>query len=166
MPCVSCYSDFNIERLCLCTILRLTAGSKHPKFSWCIPVGCWYSAAAFASASSLQQSASLLRVPMHFNSACSGVIAQLSLPDQDKQAGEARGTATPHMTMEVDWDLGVSGHSDDITEEDEVHATRMRALTAIFTSAATMINCSFATLQRQLAIQAARQSCLQTLQAF
>lgn len=24
------------------------------------------------------------------------------------------------MKMEVDWDLGVSGHSDDMTEEDEV----------------------------------------------
>lgn len=50
----------------------------------------------------------------------SGVIAQLSLSDQDKQSGEAQDTASPNMTMEVDWDLGVSGHSHDITEEDEV----------------------------------------------
>lgn len=49
-----------------------------------------------------------------------GVIAQLSMPDQDKQSGEGQDAASPNMTMEVDWDLGVSGHSDDITEEDEV----------------------------------------------
>ena len=50
------------------------------------------------------------------------MIAQLSLPDQDKQSGEAQDAASPNMTMEVDWDLGVSGHSDDIAEEDEVQA--------------------------------------------
>lgn len=70
------------------------------------------------------------------------MIAQLSLPDQDKQIGEVREAATPHMTMEVDWDLGVSGHSDDIIEEDEVHATQACALTVPIASAAIIISCS------------------------
>jgi len=30
------------------------------------------------------------------------------------------GGGTPTMHMEVDWDLGVSGHSDDLPEEEEV----------------------------------------------
>ena len=47
-----------------------------------------------------------------------GVIAQLSLP-ADQQGGSGEGT-NPTMHMEVDWDLGVSGHSDDLPEEDEV----------------------------------------------
>lgn len=66
----------------------------------------------------------------------------MSLPDQDKQIGEVREAATPHMTMEVDWDLGVSGHSDDIIEEDEVHATQACALTVPIASAAIIISCS------------------------
>lgn len=49
------------------------------------------------------------------------MIAQLSVPNQDKQSGDVQEAATPHMKMEVDWDLGVSGHSDGMTEEDEVH---------------------------------------------
>ena len=87
----------------------------------------------------------MLLMPMHFNFVYSGVIAQLSLPDQDKQSGEAQQAATPHMTMEVDWDLGVSGHSHDITEDDEVHASNCQqhlCSDATITSAATMINCS------------------------
>ena len=47
-----------------------------------------------------------------------GVIAQLSLP-ADQEGGSGEGT-NPTMHMEVDWDLGVSGHSDDLPEEDEV----------------------------------------------
>lgn len=47
-----------------------------------------------------------------------GVIAQLSLP-ADQEGGSGEGT-NPIMHMEVDWDLGVSGHSDDLPEEDEV----------------------------------------------
>lgn len=64
-----------------------------------------------------------LLVPICFSFVCSGAIAQLSLPAQDEQNGEAQEAATPHMTMDVDWDLGVSGHSDDIAEEDEVPAS-------------------------------------------
>ena len=54
------------------------------------------------------------------SSVLSGVIAQLSWSEQDTQGGEAQDAASPNMTMEVDWDLGVSGHSDDTNEEDEV----------------------------------------------
>lgn len=48
------------------------------------------------------------------------MIAQLSLPEQGKQKEDMQDVASPHMHMEVDWDLGVSGHSDDIGEDDEV----------------------------------------------
>lgn len=49
-----------------------------------------------------------------------GVIAQLSLSEGSQQEGLPGEGATPTMHMEVDWDLGVSGHSDDLPEEEEV----------------------------------------------
>ena len=50
-----------------------------------------------------------------------GVIAQLSLPEGSPKEGlSGVGGGTPTMHMEVDWDLGVSGHSDDLPEEEEV----------------------------------------------
>ena len=49
-----------------------------------------------------------------------GVIAQLGVTDQNKQSGQSDEAATPVMHMDVDWDLGVSGHADDIAEEYEV----------------------------------------------
>ncbi|KAA6429506.1 MAG: TRAPPII tethering factor, partial [Trebouxia sp. A1-2] len=49
-----------------------------------------------------------------------GVIAQLSLPEGSPKDGlSGMGGGTPTMHMEVDWDLGVSGHSDDLPEEEE-----------------------------------------------
>lgn len=49
-----------------------------------------------------------------------GVIAQLSLSEGSHQEGLPGEGATSTMHMEVDWDLGVSGHSDDLPEEEEV----------------------------------------------
>lgn len=59
---------------------------------------------------------------MQLRCVLTGVIAQLSYPDQDKQPQDA---ASPKMHMDVDWDLGVSGHSDDFDEEEEVHGCLM-----------------------------------------
>lgn len=57
----------------------------------------------------------------HFNAMLVGVIAQLSLPEGSPKEGSLEvGGGTPTMHMEVDWDLGVSGHSDDMPEEEEV----------------------------------------------
>ena len=57
----------------------------------------------------------------HFNAMLVGVIAQLSLPDgSPKEGSSGVGGGTPTMHMEVDWDLGVSGHSDDLPQEEEV----------------------------------------------
>jgi hypothetical protein len=57
----------------------------------------------------------------HFNAMLVGVIAQLSLPEGSPKEGLLGvGGGTPTMHMEVDWDLGVSGHSDDLPEEEEV----------------------------------------------